>query len=170
MIWKAIPAYPAYEVSDEGQVRSMKTGRIIQARLDSHGYLQVSLSPKAERVRKRARIHRLVATAFLGVCPSGKQTNHRNGIKTDNHPTNLEYVTPGENNRHALSTGLRVLPRGEHHCRSKLRDSQIPEVFQLRQQGRSLQSIGTHLGVSKSQIFRILRGINRAIAISSAAR
>ena len=45
--------------------------------------------------------HHLVAAAFLGPRPLGMQINHKNGIKTDNYFTNLEYVTPSQNSWHA---------------------------------------------------------------------
>lgn len=169
MIWKAIPDYPDYEVSDEGEVRRAKSRRVpkLKAHLNYYGYPHVTLHLRGRR-SKRAVVHRLVARAFLGPCPAGKEVNHRSGIKTENAVANLEYVTRGDNNRHALLTGLRVPLRGEQHGCSKLRDNQIPEIFLLSQQHWTTRAIGHHFGVSASQVSRILRRVNRATSICSA--
>jgi hypothetical protein len=44
-------------------------------------------------------VHRLVGEAFLGPLQLGMDTNHKDGVKTNNRVTNLEYVTEGENIR-----------------------------------------------------------------------
>jgi hypothetical protein len=49
--------------------------------------------------KKRFRVHRLIARAFLGVEPEGHQVDHINGDKLDNTPSNLRYVTPSQNVR-----------------------------------------------------------------------
>ena len=50
--------------------------------------------------------HRVVYWYFHGAIPHTYEVNHDNGIKTDNHPDNLEALTPGDNARHAHRTGL----------------------------------------------------------------
>ena len=54
------------------------------------------------------RVHRLVAMAFIkNTMPKVKiHVNHKNGKKYDNNESNLEWVTPRENNMHAKQTGL----------------------------------------------------------------
>jgi hypothetical protein len=49
--------------------------------------------------RKRFRVHRLIARAFLGVEPRDHQVDHINGDKSDNAPSNLRYVTKSQNLR-----------------------------------------------------------------------
>jgi hypothetical protein len=48
-----------YEVSTLGNIRNIKTGKILKGELNSGGYLHVNLS------RKTMTVHRLVALAFI---------------------------------------------------------------------------------------------------------
>ena len=109
--WKIIDGYSDYEVSNEGQVRSLKFGkiRILKHSTINSGYFQVILCNDNE-VRMRT-VHRLVLTAFVSPCPDGKEANHINGIKTDNRLENLEWVTRSENGLHAYRIGLSVPSR-----------------------------------------------------------
>lgn len=66
------------------------------------GYCQVAVGYP----QKMQLIHVLVTVAFLGDCPNGKEVNHKNGDKSDNRLTNLEYVTHSENMKHAFASGL----------------------------------------------------------------
>jgi hypothetical protein len=56
-------------------------------------------------VNKTKSVHRLVCEAFHGEA-AGRQTNHLNGVKTDNRAVNLEWCTGSENVRHAIRLGL----------------------------------------------------------------
>lgn len=60
---------------------------------NGRGYLLVIIK------RKRFRVHRLIARAFLGVEPKDHQVDHINGNRSDNVPSNLRYVTMGQNLR-----------------------------------------------------------------------
>ncbi len=57
---------------------------------------------------KRYHVHRLIANAFIpNPDPKTKdQVNHKDGVKTNNHYKNLEWVSCQENVQHAIATGL----------------------------------------------------------------
>lgn len=59
------------------------------------------------RCYKNTSVHRLVALTWLGAPPEGRKcVNHKDGIKTNNHYSNLEWVSHKENIHHAIDAGL----------------------------------------------------------------
>lgn len=101
--FKDIPGYEGlYKISTCGAVISVARDRILSPTRHKDGYLLVGLSKNSNR--KFFTIHRLVMLAFVG--SSDCHVNHRNGIKDDNRLENLEYVSPKENQQHALEVGL----------------------------------------------------------------
>jgi hypothetical protein len=64
------------------------------------GYLQVRSMVNGERANALA--HRLVWRHFNGPLPDGMTVNHKNGIKADNRPNNLELATHSEQIIHAM--------------------------------------------------------------------
>lgn len=92
--WEVVAVNPNYEVSDLGEVRNIKTGRVLKQKL-RNGYLAVNLSNDGKVTTYN--VHRLVADAFLDNPDKKSQINHKDEIKINNSLPNLEYVTPQEN-------------------------------------------------------------------------
>lgn len=100
--WRPVVGFEwYYEISDIGQLRRIDNGRLLSPSL-SKGYPVTSLSKKGKYTR--VSIHRLVAAAFLGPA-NGMQVNHINNDRADARLSNLEYVTPRQNQIHAYATG-----------------------------------------------------------------
>ena len=97
--WKIIEAFPTYSVSDQGRVKNNKTGRILRQSKDSGGYAFVCLFNGAKYTKT---VHRLVAQAFIPNQDKLRDTNHLNGVKTDNRVENLEWCTHQSNCVHAI--------------------------------------------------------------------
>jgi hypothetical protein len=69
------------------------------------GYFRAVLTD-AQGKRTNHFVHRLVATAFCFRPVGCNEVNHKDGIKTNNAATNLEWVTRSGNARHAIALGL----------------------------------------------------------------
>lgn len=99
--WKDIEGHPNHEVSDLGRVRNKKTGRIMKQFRGQNGYLQLQIDKRNERV------HRMVATAFLGGNHQELDVNHKDTNKENNCVSNLEWTTRSENIIHSFKHGIR---------------------------------------------------------------
>lgn len=109
-IWKDIAGFEGYyQVSNHGNVKSFAWGkeRILKPGRNSGGYLCVVLH--AEGMRSTRTVHRLVMEAFVPNEEGKESINHKNGVKADNHLSNLEWATLSENMQHAYDTGLKVI-------------------------------------------------------------
>ena len=92
--FRKIENYNNYSISNLGNVRNDKTGRILKTYTKPSGYMQVQLGRKTIP----QYIHRLVAKAFIPNNDNKPQVNNKNGIKCDNKVEKLEWVTASENN------------------------------------------------------------------------
>jgi hypothetical protein len=95
MEYRKIKGYENYEVSENGDVRNIKTGRIMKPYLQQ-GYYRVSLI-KSKNVKKSEAIHRLVAIAFIPNKDNKPIIDHINQNKSDNNKSNLRWSTYKEN-------------------------------------------------------------------------
>lgn len=120
--WRPVVGFEEdYEVSSLGRVRSIDRVRECISKygkpyiqhykgrdkklLDSwDGYLETHLQhyENGESRNYYARVHRLVADAFIPNPDNKPQVNHKNGNKKDNRVENLEWVTEAENTQHAI--------------------------------------------------------------------
>ena len=104
--WKKLPTRANYSVSDQGQVRNDKTGRILKQSPNKHGYARVSLSNGASNNPSILFPHRVVAELFIPNPNNLPVVNHKNTDKMDPRKDNLEWTTYKENTRHAIANKL----------------------------------------------------------------
>lgn len=94
-----------FEISTSGSVRNMinKMQRQLRAGGTSP-YLMVQVYIGNGK-RKNYLVHRLVAKYFIPNPSEKEQVNHIDKNKTNNHVSNLEWVTPKENMKHHYENG-----------------------------------------------------------------
>lgn len=161
--WRPVVGYEGwYEVSDQGRVRriaqgpSTRPGRILRQADNGRGYLALSLS-RNHRTR-RCLVHRLVLAAFVGPAPAGHECNHKDGDKTNNHLSNLEWLTSSGNRIHALATGLLVSAKGERAGGAKLTAEQVQEIRRLKGI-EPTRIIAIRFRISAGYVRRLQRGL-----------
>lgn len=119
-IWKDVHWTGGFfQVSQLGRVRRTNGGKlqkklcqIIPTRIYEAGYPTASICFNGKKYSKG--VHVLIAEAFIGPRPEGMQVNHKDGVKTNFSPDNLEYCTPLENMRHGFRLGLIKPPPSEY--------------------------------------------------------
>jgi len=124
----SIPSAIGYAASACGKIISYHRLKPFELKQADHrqGYKKVSV--KTANGIKNRLVHRLVLEAWVGPCPEGCVTNHKNGIKTDNRLENLEYCTQSENMAHSYGYGLSPKPpttRGSQCRLSKLTEEKV---------------------------------------------
>ena len=103
-IWKEIPEFTNYSVSNEGLVKG-SSGKILKTFIQNMGYEVVSLY-NGSKVSSKRTVHRLVAQAFIPNPLGLLVVNHKDGNKLNNRAENLEWCTNSQNILHARELGL----------------------------------------------------------------
>lgn len=110
-IWKSVPGFEDYEVSNYGRVRSLhyKNGnkvKVLKPFKDHQGYLHVNLRNNGKRWC--VKVHRLVALLFIPNPENLPQINHITEDKTRNEVWNLEWCTAKYNSNYGTGIKRRV--------------------------------------------------------------
>jgi len=101
-IWKPIPDFPNYEVSNLGRIKRRQWYRILKPHLRPDGYSQIQLSK--DGITYDRRLHVLICAAFNGPPPfEDAKALHRDDVRTNNDPNNLYWGTPKQNSIDAVT-------------------------------------------------------------------
>lgn len=154
--WKDIEVYGIkfeYQVSNHGRIKNKQTQQILlQSLRDGYKSVHISATVDNKRIEKACKVHRLVALMFIpNDDPLNKTVaNHIDGNKFNNHSTNFEWVSIGENNQHAINTGLlKITKRRVTQC--DLNGNEI-KVFE------SLDIAKKATGVDDGSIVKVCKG------------
>ena len=167
-IWKDVVGFEgSYLVSNYGRIKSrMQTyrkwndyftetqSRILKGSIDRLGYTFVSL--RKDGVSKKYSVHRLVALAFIPN-PDNKDTvNHKDMSRSNNHVDNLEWMTQGENVRHAYENNKnRVILKGSEMSCSILTETDVSEIKHMYNCGAKLAHIAKRYNTNTQHIWSI---------------
>ncbi len=155
-LWKDIPEYDAYAVSNHGRIRRTKAsrgtrvGKLLNPWKGTDGYLYVTLC--IDREIKAVAMHRLVCLAFMGPYPEGKETNHKDGDKANPRLDNLEWMTRTENNLHCVHVlGKNGSGKNSTSSKTYIVTSPVGKKYKVK----GLRKFCREQGLHKSHMFEI---------------
>ena len=173
MKWLPVKNYEGYyEVSESGEVRSVERvlsvtkqpsrklkGKILYQTTNVQvGYRQVSLWKN--NIGTSLYVHRLLAEAFIPNPQNKPEVNHIDGNRQNNHISNLEWVTSGENSLHASQSGLRVYT-------NRLTKDEFLECLYDVINGESYQSLSERVPYKVSFLSTKLRALAKEVGLES---
>jgi len=150
-VWKDIRGYEGrYMISNLGRVKSLpnrdrNSVKILSPYENGIEYKMIDLIKDGHQ--KHARVHRLVAYAFIDNIYDKPYINHMDGNRRNNAVTNLEWCTQKENVRHAHITGL--VPH-------KISYDDV-DMIRMLEGSLSEKCIGALYGISGSYVSKIHR-------------
>jgi hypothetical protein len=152
-IWRPIPGYSKYYVSNLGNIRSSvyTKEKILKQFNRGGGYLGASLFGDTG-IRKQMRTHQAVLLAFVGAPPPGHVCDHINGNIKDNRLENLVWVTPQQN------LAKRNMAKGAQNGCAKLTESDLLDIIRKNNQGTISEHLAREYKVDPETIRRILIG------------
>lgn len=153
-----IPGYETYTIDTMGRVYNSR-GKNLVGILRTDGYLAINLY--RENKGKKHLIHKLVCLAFIGPRPTGKEVNHKDGVKNNNNLNNLEWVTKAKNIQHAYANNLinrNSLGTANNKHAAKINKIKADEIRATYNAGRiTKRQIARDNSLSLAQINRILK-------------
>lgn len=105
--YKQIPGYENYAISRRGEVKNLKTEKILNPFI-VNSYLLVSLYDNGKRTKMH--IHKIMAITYLNHVPNGSKivVDHINEDKLDNRIENLQIITQRENISRSIQKELPI--------------------------------------------------------------
>lgn len=149
-IWKDVPGFPGYQVSNAGRVKSFRSGvRVLKQCNDGFGYPKVRFWGNGKGVTMH--VHKIVALAFVPNPDGLPQINHKNEIKTDNRPDNLEWCDSKYNNNYGLRTRKASVSLSKP-VKQLSRDGVLIRIFY------GIHEAGRETNIDYRNIYRVLAG------------
>ena len=151
--WVNIKGYNGeYKISNLGRILSYKQykeGRILKTTPNKKGYPKVSLIKDGSS--RYFEVHRLVAMYFVPNPRHLKYVNHKDGIKTNNESSNLEWCTQSQNVMHSIYF---LGNKSGGKCVRKIRCIETGKIFD------SIRDAERACGIPSCNISRHLRGFH----------
>ena len=150
---RQIPGFPSYSITKTGRVWSNHSRKWLKLGVDKQGRITTWLWREGRQYQQF--VHRLLLQTYVGPCPVGMMSMHKDGDETNFRLDNLQWATMVQIAQARIDRGTNYMPdtRGERQGCSKLTEDQVHEIFSMYRTGRYLQrTLAELFGVTQSNI------------------
>lgn len=146
---------PGYFISEDGKLYNVYSKSFVKPYFNGEYY---TVNIKTTLGSNNIFLHRLILLAYDYPLDLSLSVNHKDGNKTNNNLSNLEWVTIIENSKHARYNGLSIT--GENCSWSKLSEFQVREICDKvsKHQYTTITSLAKEYEVNTNVIRDILVG------------
>jgi len=152
--WKIIEGFEKYEISTYGRVKGACGIRALADNGKGYKCLPLYINKKP----KMKYVHRLVAEAFLPQETGKIFVNHKDGNKSNNSVTNLEWCTKAENQKHAYDNCL--IPKNKGFCKERPIEC-FKNTISIKKY-KSVEEASMDLGIIPTGISNCLNGRSKS--------
>lgn len=146
-----------YLVSNTGEIKGIKTGKIRKKNINHEGYYFVCISLGSRDLKPLIKIHRAVSETFVDNPYNYPVINHKDGDKLNNNIENLEWCTYQYNTQHAIKNNL---INRDQLCRKIIRLSDMLEFNSIIDAGAFINKSNPEK--ARNNISRALRNNGKA--------
>lgn len=170
-IWKDIKGYEeSYQISNYGQIRNKKTGKLLKLHLNNAGYLIVTLCKTTAHTYS---VHRLVAINFISNPDNYPEVNHKDENKLNNFvwvnedgtvdldKSNLEWCSKQYNNNYG-SRSNRISNKVKNGKKRSIHILQYDLDGNFIKEWPSMMEIHRQLGYSQGNISSYCSGTKKS--------
>lgn len=155
-----------YEVNANGDIRNVKSKKLVKGYVEKNGYVRVRFENKCLDGVIRTTVHRLVAEAFVPNPNNLPEVNHIDRNRANNHANNLEWVTHSENMRHSYNLGINQEPLRKHSVETRKPVTNGEQEFEsISEAAKWLVEQGTskNFGSAVSNLSAVLHGKRKTL-------
>ena len=153
----SVPGYEGlYEVSNLGNVKTLRKGRLLTQCSDKNGYKGVCLTKDGKS--RTIQVHRLVAMAFLPNPENLPEVNHKDESHDNNCVENLEWISKKGNRNYGTYRERMSKTQKEKGTHSKSISAYDKKTLVFVKSYDSITEAEKELGLSKGSIGQALSG------------
>ena len=120
--WRTCAKCPQYECCRDGLIRHSKTLKTTMPYITKNGYSCIKYYIASDKRQKNAKVHRLIAEAFIQNPHAKREVDHKDGNKQNNSVENLRWATRSENcSNKPKPVGKSNQYRGVYNIKDKFR-------------------------------------------------
>ena len=157
-IWKPVTGYEGvYEISSFGRLHRIGTDRYTYGNLGPNGYYYSNLYKEGCTYHKNARVHRLVADAFIPNPKGLPFVNHKDQNRGNNTVENLEWCNQQYNGNYGNVAELISLNSRRNRPVAVYENGNLVATY------RNINEAAEGLGYTRSTILRCCQGKQKTL-------